>query len=199
MKKRLFIKILIITLSVLLVLLLCAVGISTYVVKSSEKNVVSTADGAEFDADCILVLGAMVRDGRPSLMLRDRLDRAIELHFATGLPLLMSGDRSSEEYDEVGVMMEYALENGVSEDAILIDPQGYSTLESVVRLEEFSIDSAIVVTQEYHPYRALYICNRAGVDAVGVSAEYVRYWGEEYRLVREVVARCKDFLYTLFL
>ncbi len=198
MKKKLILKI---VLAVFLfgVFVFCwTLGISFYVTSSVEDKIVDVDAAESFDADCIMVLGAQVKNGRPSLMLRDRLDRAIEIHFKTGIPLLMSGDRSGD-YDEVGVMMAYAVENGVSADSVIIDPEGFSTFESVTRLKKFGFDSCIVVTQEYHISRALYICEKADVRAVGVPAENIRYMGHRTRLVREVIARNKDFIFTLFI
>ncbi len=196
MKKKLL-KIFIICAILSLAAVITALGISHYVVKTTESKIQSSANG--FEADCITVLGAKVRDGQPSLMLRDRLDRAIEVHFETGIPLLMSGDCSSEEYDEVSVMKEYAVSQGVDAENIFTDPEGYSTLESVVRLENYGFDSAIIVTQKYHLHRALYLCKSADVEAIGIPAEDISYYGETYRLVREVIARSKDFLYSLFI
>lgn len=196
MKKKLF-KIFI-TLAILsLAAIITALGISHYVVSSTEDKIQSSANG--FEADCITVLGAKVRDGQPSLMLRDRLDKAIEVHFETGIPLLMSGDCSSEEYDEVSVMKEYAILQGVDAESIFTDPEGYSTLESVTRLETFGFDSAIIVTQKYHLHRALFLCERADVNAIGIPAEDISYYGETYRLIREIIARSKDFLFSLFI
>lgn len=194
MKKRLL-KTFTVLLSLGIVAILLCLIISDHVVKSTEDKIV---DSTDLNADCIVVLGAKVRDGEPSLMLRDRLDRAIGIHFDTGIVLLMSGDHSSEDYNEVEVMKNYAVSQGVAEENILTDPEGYSTLETITRLDNFGFDSAIVVTQKYHVYRALYICEKRGVEAVGIPAEDISYYGEEYRLLREIVARTKDFFYTLF-
>jgi len=195
MKKRLFIKIILALVILGILSVAFCLGISAYVVKSVEDKVV---EKSELEADCIVVLGAKVRDGEPSLMLRDRLDRAIEVHFETGIVLLMSGDFSSEDYNEVEVMKNYALSQGVPEESILTDPEGYSTLETITRLKNYGFDSAIVVTQRYHIYRALYICKKTNVEAIGIPAEDISYYGETYRLIREHIARTKDFLYTLF-
>ena len=198
MRKKLILKILLV-LSLIGMFAIClTLGISFYVVSSVKNKIVDVDMAQKHDADCIMVLGAQVKNGRPSLMLRDRLDKAIELHLKTGIPLLMSGDRSGD-YDEVGVMMDYAVENGVSPDSILIDPKGFSTFESVTRLEKLGFDSCIVVTQEYHISRALYICEKSGISAIGVPAEDIRYRGHIHRLVREIVARNKDFLFTMFI
>lgn len=56
----------------------------------------------------------------------------------------------------------------------------------------------IIVTQDYHLYRALYIANQLGIEAVGVSSNPRDYSGQAMRDVREVAARCKDFLTCIF-
>ena len=154
---RRIIKILLIVFSLSMVFLAAA----NIVVYSSAKNSIVTADEAEnYDSDCILVLGAGVReDGTPSLMLRDRLLTAIELYENGGAPkLLMSGDHGRVDYNEVECMKNFAVEHGVPEDDIFLDHAGFCTYDSVVRAKEvFGAEKIIVVTQKYHIYRAIYI------------------------------------------
>ena len=153
------------------------------------------------DVDCIVVLGCLVRaDGTPSDMLADRLLTGTELYFNGASPiLLMSGDHGQEEYDEVNAMKSFALEKGVSSDNIFMDHAGFSTYESMYRAKEiFGADKIIVVTQGYHLPRALYIAKSLGIEAYGVSADVRTYRGQVVRDIRELLARSKDFAYTLF-
>nr|MCR5006092.1 SanA protein [Clostridiales bacterium] len=62
----------------------------------------------------------------------------------------------------------------------------------------FCVESAIVVTQKYHLFRALYIAERVGLTAYGADAERVAYAGKYYREARECLARVKDFFGCLF-
>ena len=147
--------------------------------------------------DCILVLGAGVRpDGTPSHMLEDRLRGAVALYEAgVSDVLLLSGDNSGEDYDEVSAMVRYCLEHGVPESAIVRDDIGFSTSESVYNtVRMLGYRDIIVVTQEYHLYRAMYMIKRMGADADGFAADYRAYSMQIKRDVREYVARCKDFL-----
>lgn len=147
--------------------------------------------------DCILVLGAGVRpDGTPSHMLEDRLRGAVALYEAgVSDVLLLSGDNSGEDYDEVSAMVKYCLEHGVPEDAIVRDDIGFSTSESVYNtVRTLGYRDIIVVTQEYHLYRAMYMVKRMGADADGFATDYRAYSMQIKRDVREYVARCKDFL-----
>ena len=147
--------------------------------------------------DCILVLGAGVKaDGTPSHMLEDRLRGAVALYEAgVSDVLLLSGDNSGEDYDEVSAMVRYCLEHGVPESAIVRDDIGFSTSESVYNtVRTLGYRDIIVVTQEYHLYRAMYMVKRMGADADGFATDYRAYSMQIKRDVREYVARCKDFL-----
>lgn len=147
--------------------------------------------------DCILVLGAGVRaDGTPSHMLEDRLRGAVALYEAgVSDVLLLSGDNSGEDYDEVSAMVKYCLEHGVPENAIVRDDIGFSTSESVYNtVRTLGYRDIIVVTQEYHLYRSMYMIKRMGADADGFATDYRAYSMQIKRDVREYVARCKDFL-----
>lgn len=172
-------------------------------VRESTKTQILTpeiaAEHADFDA--ILVLGCKVReDNTPSDMLRDRLDTALSLFEAGAAPkLLMSGDHGQKEYNEVGVMKAYAVENGVLSEDVFMDHAGFSTYESVYRAKHvFSCRKVLIVTQEYHLHRALYIARSLGLEAVGVSADLHEYGGQTMRDIREILARNKDFFSALF-
>ncbi len=147
--------------------------------------------------DCILVLGAGLRgDGTPSDMLADRLTVAIEL-YNNGVSdtILLSGDRSDDrDYDEVSAMETFCIANGVDPDDIIKDEKGYSTYESVFNLKEMgNFERIVVVTQKYHLYRALFIAEEMGYDAVGADAAIRTYRGQIMRDIREIAARTKDF------
>ena len=150
---------------------------------------------AENEHMTALVLGAKVhKGGRLSDMLRDRMETAIALyHAGTVDNLLLSGDGRGE-WSEVKYMKLYAMEKGVPEDAILEDPEGFSTYESLSRAKElYHLDSLVIVTQKYHLYRAIYIAEDLDMDAKGASADLETYAGQLYRDIREVLARIKDF------
>lgn len=154
------------------------------------------AEYKAFGADCIMVLGAAVySDGTPSPMLKDRLDTGIALYKGNAAPkLLLTGDNGQEEYNEVEVMLRYAIENGVPEEDVFLDHAGFSTYESVYRADDiFEVRKMIVVTQSYHLFRALYGCRAKGIEALGAGADQDRYVGRHMRELREVLARDKDW------
>lgn len=172
-------------------------GLVMYMRSFAKGRVFSAADDFS-DFDCILVLGAGVReDGTPSLMLADRLETGIEIYKnGTVSKLIMSGDHGSENYDEVNVMKSYAADRNVKTEDIFMDHAGFSTYESIYRARDvFKAEKIVIVTQSYHLYRALYIAARLGVDAVGVSADTVTYQKQVYRNLREFAAYGKDFVF----
>lgn len=170
--------------------------------KTSVRSQLLTADeAAELEGvDCILVLGAGVwSDNRPSAMLEDRLLVGYELYLkGVSNRLLMSGDHGRKDYDEVNVMKQFAIEAGIPSTDIFMDHAGFSTYESMYRARDvFQADKLVIVTQKYHLYRALYIAKSLGIDAYGVASDPRVYAGQNYREFREVLARAKDFFYSL--
>ena len=184
-------------------LLLCASLMLTLVMTVSSSMVKLTAEGIvateslspDADYDCILVLGAGVRDdGSPSDMLYDRVSVSTEVYTALGdTPILMSGDHTGD-YNEVGVMKSLATELGVPSEDIFLDHEGYSTYESLYRAKQvFGAKKIIIITQEYHLHRALYIARELGMEAMGVSADLRPYRLQGRYNAREHLARFKDF------
>jgi len=196
-------KILLFAAIIVLALSIVPFAISLYVVNSS------TAFIRDFNADnlralgpeCILVLGAGLKpDGTPSHMLQDRLEVGVALYQAgVASKLLLSGDHGQNQYDEVNAMKKYALDHNVPAEDIFLDHAGFSTYESMYRAQSiFEVKSAIVVTQKYHQYRALYLGQSFGMEVYGVCSDQRTYAGQDMRDVREVVARDKDFLKLIF-
>ena len=181
---------------IVLLIGIAAVSLSVYMVKATEKNIF-TADTFKNDekADCILILGAGVKDGKPKPMLRDRLLTGIELYKSgAAKKIIMSGDHGRADYDEVNVMRAFALEQGVRAEDIFLDHAGFSTYDSVYRAKNiFGAENIIIVSQKYHLYRALYISEKLDVKAAGVSANLNTYGGQLKRDIREIIARDKDF------
>lgn len=180
---------------------LCLLGcINGLMIYQTADHIAEPNAYAGMEADCILVLGARVWDnGQLSAVLKDRVDAAIALYKEGVAPLLlMSGDHSSESYNEVQAMKDYAVEQGVPEECILMDHAGYSTYESMYRAKEvYGINSCIVSTQKYHLYRAVYIGKAVGMDTRGVIADQRSYAKQTYYDIREAAARCKDFFLSI--
>ena len=149
------------------------------------------------DAECIMVLGAGIKDDEtPTPMLKDRLDAGIMLYKAGVAPkLLLTGDNGTEAHNEIHVMLNYVKDAGIPEKDIFCDHAGFSTYDSMYRAKNiFHVKNLIVVTQIYHEYRALYIAEKLGLLAVGVSSDQYSYAGQSGRELREIAARVKDYL-----
>ena len=173
-------------------------GINAYVCFSTSDRIVSAETAEEKSADCILILGCLVRaDNEPSLILRDRLDTGIALYNAGAAPkIIMSGDHGRVSYDEVNTMKAYAIERGVPSEDIFMDHAGFSTYESMYRARDiFCAEDIIVVSQKFHLNRALYIADGLGLRARGVASDINGYGGkaELFNEIRESAARCKEF------
>ena len=189
-------------------LCLCILGISTPVVinavvtASTADQIISPEEAAKLqDVDCILVLGCYVHeDGNPSDMLHDRLRRGVELYnLGAASKLLMSGDHGRTDYDEVAAMKQFAINAGIPSENVFMDHAGFSTYDSLYRAKEiFQAKKILIITQEYHLYRALFIANRLGLEAYGVSADYRSYTGQAGQNFREFLARVKDFATGIF-
>ena len=176
MKKRIWKRLFIALLCLALIGGVTVLGINGHVKKSTADQILSPEEAATLtDVDCILVLGCYVHDsGRPSDMLADRLRRGIELYQSGAAPkLLMSGDHGQKDYNEVKAMKLEAMDEGIPSEDIFMDHAGYSTYESIFRARDvFAADKIIIVTQEYHLYRALHVANALSVEAYGVAADY---------------------------
>lgn len=177
-------------------------GTDSYVKIKAGNFITSEADvvQSEKKADAILVLGAQVKpDGNPSLMLKERLNTGIQLYKEGAADrIIMSGDHRRDDYDEVNAMKSYAIDQGVPSECIFMDHAGFSTYDSMYRAKEiFQAKSLVVVTQEYHLYRALYDAMAFDLDVQGVPCDTAVYKGDTYRKSREVLARLKDVGFTL--
>jgi SanA protein len=176
-------------------------GLNMLVISSTQTKILTLEEALNSNVDCILVLGAGVgSNGVPSPILRDRLDKGIELYQAQiSNRLLMSGDHGQVDYDEVNVMKNYAISLGIDSSDIFMDHAGFSTYESLYRAKfVFQVKKVLIVSQKEHLYRALFIAESLGMDAIGVAAEDIHYGGDEARDLREFLARVKD-VFTLMI
>ena len=189
------------TAAVLAAAAVCAVlvfGIDFYV-KQKAKPYILTPEEAGEGYDCVLVLGCGVWGDTPSHMLEDRLLEGISLcQSGASKKLLMSGDHGRKGYDEVNVMKKFAVDRGIPSEDVFMDHAGFSTYESMYRAKEiFKAEKILIVTQDYHLYRAIYDARALGLEAYGVASNPRSYGGQLYRDIREILARNKDFIYSI--
>lgn len=95
-------------------------------------------------------------------------------------------------------MKQYAVEAGIPSENIFMDHAGFSTYESMYRARDiFQVKKIVIVTQNYHMYRALFVARSMGMEAYGVASDPRSYGGQLLRDVRELLARPKDLIYTV--
>ncbi|CAM4100461.1 MULTISPECIES: vancomycin high temperature exclusion protein [Flavobacterium] len=188
----------------LLVIVLTAIIIvlANYTIQKNAKNKVFS------DANLIqknkvgLVLGTSkyLRNGTVNLYFKYRVNATLELFNNNKIEyILISGDNSSEGYDEPTDFKEELISNGVPENRIFLDYAGFRTLDSVVRAKlVFGLDSFTLISQEFHNERALYLATKNGINAVAYNAKDVsNRYGIKVK-IREYFARTKVFIDILF-
>jgi len=125
-----------------------------------------------------IVFGAgLRRDGSPTAVLRDRVETAAQLYFSGKVEkLLLSGDNRYVDYNEPEAMRQYASSLGVPNEALVLDYAGRRTYDTCYRAKAiFNVQTAILVTQNFHLPRALFTCNALGLKANGVGANNIYY------------------------
>ncbi len=149
------------------------------------------------NVECIIIPGAYVYpDGRLSDILKDRVDTALEIYKKnSNLKILVTGDHGNLQYDEVNNMRKYIEQKGIKASSIFLDHAGFSTYESIYRAKYiFKVDSAVIVTQDYHLKRAVYSARGMGIEAYGVKADKHIYVDIIKYKIRESLAIYKDFI-----
>jgi len=167
------------------------------IVLDGAQDFVRTADGAPTGTQAVIVLGAYVRpNGSLSPALRERLDTGLDLYQKMIAPkILVTGDHGTVKYNEVQAMKDYLLSKNVPEQDIFMDHAGFDTYDSIYRARDvFGVKRAIVVSQDFHVPRVVYIGRALGLEVYGVNSTggYYPWW---YGVViREWFARVKAML-----
>ena len=151
----------------------------------------------------VIVPGARVYQNNISFVVRDRLEAASAcVKGGKAQRILISGDHGTKDYDEVNRMRLY-MQNvyGTSDEIIFLDHAGFSTYETMYRAKEiFGVENAIVVTQQFHLARAVYIAKKLGIDIAGYEAAELNPFSAKIHTswaIRESLARVKTFFLVL--
>ena len=186
-------KILFLCITIFIVLII----ISLRSVNSYKKYIFDIND-IPINNSTIIVLGAGIKDdGQPSDILIDRLETSLEVfNEEVGNKFILSGDHGREDYNEVGAMKDYIKNYNIDEKLIFMDHAGFSTYDTMYRAKNvFKVDKAIIVTNEYHLPRALYIARKLGIEAYGVKSDKRNYFFMNSYKKREILAKIKDYIY----
>jgi len=173
-------------------------GVQIYIVQLTKSYILSDVSTAP-ESDAVMILGARVyNNGKPSPILRDRLDYGYEL-YAQGKAkkILVSGDHGRKDYDEVNIMKDYLMEKGVPREDIFMDHAGFNTYDSMYRARDiFEIETLLICTQNFHIARAVYIARDMGIDAYGYPCEDKPIYSMAQLKLRESLARVKAVMDT---
>jgi len=189
------VKKVIIILIILIFIYVCLVNL--IVIAISNKYIDNEIDYNDYKY--VLVLGAKVNGNTPSLILKDRLDKVVEIYNKNNnINIIVSGDSKNKNiYDEVTVMYNYLINKGVNNSNIIKDERGLSTYDSIIRIKDIvNKNKIIIVTQKYHLYRSVYIARSYDMNVIGISTIDTKYYGELKREIREIIARVKDHVYV---
>jgi len=156
-------------LAALVALVILAIGIVRLANRIERQ---STVDEAR-PADIILVLGAAEYHGRPSPVLRARLDHALDLYARKLASRIMTTGGAGGEpvFTEGGVGRTYLMSHGVPSEAIVVENEGETTVQSIALAGEIirrmGLDSVIVVSDGYHIYRVKRMLQNRGLKVYG--------------------------------
>jgi len=179
------------------IVLIFFVVTNIWVVKSTQSRVFENADQLK-DHRVALVLGTSHKlvGGGANPFFDHRMDRAAELYKLGKIDhFIVSGDNRTKYYNEPVAMRKALVARGVPASAITLDYAGLRTLDSVVRSKEiFGQDKILIITQSFHSYRALFISDYYGIDAVAMGAEEPELESALKVRAREYFARAKAVL-----
>lgn len=154
-------------------------------------------------SDCIIVLGGQIIDKRPSLTLQYRLEKAVELYnekYAKYI-IVSGGQKKGELYTEASVMKNWLIDKGIPQNVIIQDTTSKNTYENIKYSKDImgrnSLNTAIIVTSDFHLYRSLRLAKLANIKASGASAKSVRYINV-YDYSKEIISVIRSYIYDTF-
>lgn len=179
--------------TILGMLLIIAVN---FYVKSKTDSLIYHASNEVPQSNVGIIFGAGINGQKPSKFLKDRLDKGILLYKSKKInKILLSGDNGNTAHDELTVMKKYCYSKGVDTTKIYIDYAGFDTYSTLYRAKYiFKIKSAVLISQEYHLNRAVYIGNKLGVKSIGLSANMGVYRSYRYVCFREYFSIFKSVI-----
>ncbi|MFP3123333.1 YdcF family protein [Ectobacillus funiculus] len=127
-------------------------------------------------ADYLIVLGARVKGEAPSLSLRYRIDRAAQYleDNPQTIAIVSGGKGNGENMSEAEVMKLELIEYGIPEHRILMEDKSTSTEENIAFSKTFipaKAKKGLIVTNDYHVYRAVSVARKAGLSVQGLAAD----------------------------
>lgn len=193
-----FYKIITIIVSIILItIIICDI---TIVLSSYKQTYNSIYKVPKRKVGLLLGTSKYFRDGSPNIYYKNRVSSTASLYFAGKIEyVLISGDNSEMYYNEPNDMKKALIKKGVPEDKIFLDFAGFRTFDSIIRAEKvFGTTSYIVISQEYHNQRAIYIANKLKHKAIAYNAKNIKSGMFVGQYIREKLARVKVFIDFIF-
>lgn len=165
-------------------------------------------DGAHDDVDgdpqAMIVLGCQLHDWGPSVLLQDRLDKALDyLEDHPDMTVVVSGGQGPDEpTSEARGMADYLMAHGVEEERILLEEESHNTYQNLTRsarlLAEAGVDvkdGVVIVSNGFHLTRARMLAGRAGYEHVSVLSAPTSHFPSRMKMyIREPIALVKSFV-----
>lgn len=170
---------------------------NVWVIKSTRAQIFN--DVSKIESRTVgLLLGTskLNRYGKPNIFFNHRIEATVSLFKAGKIKhVIVSGDNSQTYYDETTDMHDALVNGGIPDSCITMDFAGFRTLDSVVRcLKIFGQNDVIIISQEFHDERALFIANFYKMNVLAFSAKDVPASYSIRTSVREYFAKCKAVL-----
>jgi len=191
-------KTLIVILLIFVTLVTCTLLLSIIISVKSNPFIFDNISEIPSSQVGVIPGAAILRSGKISPVYRDRVDGAIALYNAGKIEkILVSGDNSSANYNEVNPAQTYLLENNIPLEDIFLDHAGFDTYSSMYRARDiFLTDSIVIVSQSFHLPRSIFIAQSLNINAVGLNADNGNYKWQNY--IREILANNKALLNLIF-
>lgn len=192
--KKIFFKLILPVIAFSLVLIVA--GNSWVILSTQEKVYTSVHNIPATDVALVLGTSKYSRTGNANLFFKYRIEAAVALYRAGKVKhFLLSGDNSKSYYNEPQDMKKALISYGIPVSAITLDYAGFRTFDSVVRSKKvFKQKRIIIITQDFHSYRALFISHYYGIEAMAYTTEPVPKSYSLMTLTREYLARCKAII-----
>jgi len=180
------------------IVVLLSLFLPNIIILWSTRNLISESIDQINNADAGIILGAAVYSRkRVSTVVSDRIEAAVQLYKMGKIKkILISGDHGERYYDEVNTIKFWLLKNNIPPEDIFLDHSGFSTYESIMRARKiFGLQNVVIITQSYHLPRSLYLAIHWRIIAQGYAADQRIYKKAKWFMIREYLARVKDFFY----
>lgn len=196
-KKWIFISLL-----VFVIFSITTVFICDGIVKRESKEFLYSSTDSIPIVKTALLLGTskVLSNGKPNAYFEYRIQATIDLYRKGKIhSIVISGDNSKKTYNEPEDMKNALVAAGIPDSCIYLDYAGFRTFDSVVRMNKiFGQSVFIVISQQFHNERAIFIAKHEGCTAYGLNAKEVTAFYGLKTNIREKFARVKLFLDILF-